>query len=189
MIGGVTNFNVPGDLNATTGAITAMLNFQGGDSMQNIAANYLFKLSSPVGRFAPMTNSLSVTNFPYAQKFTGNVVSNGASTTVPNAVVLLFPPPPEPAGRGSLAGTVANNAGSYTISAPPGTYSLGVFKSNYVANMKTAPVFTLAASQTVTTNLTLTNATSSISGKLVDASNSSIGLPGVIVSGAVRPMA
>ena len=93
VIGGVTNFNVPGDLNATTGAITATLNFQNGDFVQNIVGNYLFKLSSPGGHFAPITNQFAVTNFPFPQTLTGNVVSNGTSTTLPNAIVLLFPPP------------------------------------------------------------------------------------------------
>ena len=51
VIGGVTNFNVPGDLNATTGAITATLNFQNGDFVQNIVGKYLYKLSSPGGPF------------------------------------------------------------------------------------------------------------------------------------------
>jgi len=173
VIGGVTNFNVPGDLNATTGAITATLNFQNGDFMQNIVGSYLYKLSSPGGHFDPLTNSFSVTNFSYAQTFTGNVVSNGVP--VPNAVVLLIVP-----HQGPVAGTVANNSGSYTIAVPAGTYSLVAFKSNYVANMNTM-VLTLAASQTITTNLTLTNATASISGKVVDANNSSIGLPGIFM--------
>jgi len=184
VIGGVTNFNVPGDLNATTGAISATLNFQNGDFVQNIIGKYLFKLSSPVGHFTPITNSFSVTNFPYAQKFTGNVVSNSTSTTLSNALVLLFPPPsPGHNGPGGspLAGVVANNAGSYTVQVPAGTYVPVAFRSNYVANY-TWPVLTLAASQTITTNLTLTNATQSISGKLLDTNNQAIGLPGVFFS-------
>src|ERR1700685_1719487 len=75
VIGGVTNLNVPGDLNPTAGAITATLNFQGGDFVQNIVGKYLYKLSSPVGHFTPITNQFTVTNFPFAQKFTSNVVS------------------------------------------------------------------------------------------------------------------
>jgi uncharacterized repeat protein (TIGR03803 family) len=173
VIGGVTNFNVPGDLNATTGAITATLNFQNGDFMQNVVGNYLYVLSQPKGGFTPITNSFSVTNFPFPQKFTG-VVSN-STTTVSNAVVLLFVP-----GLGPVAGTIANNSGSYTIAVPPGTYVPVAFRSNYVANY-TAPVLTLTNNQSITTNLTLTNATSSISGQVVDANNSSIGLPGVLV--------
>jgi hypothetical protein len=179
VIGGVTNFNVPGDLNATTGAITATLNFQNGDFMQNVVGNYLYVLSQTKGGFTPITNSFSVTNFPFPQRFTGNVVSNSTSTTLSNAIVLLFP---GQAGNSSpLAGVVANNAGSYTVQVPPGTYSLLSFRSNFVANMNTAPLLMLSANQTITNNPTLTNATSSISGSVVDANNSSIGLPGVLV--------
>ncbi|MGA2174885.1 MAG: choice-of-anchor tandem repeat GloVer-containing protein [Verrucomicrobiota bacterium] len=185
MIDGVTNSNIPGDTDTTPGQITAKLNFRNGDFMQNIVGQYAFKLSSPTGRFAPITNLFSVTNFPYAQKFTGNVVSNGTSTTVSNALVLLFPPPRAgksgPSGS-PLAGAVADNSGSYSIQAPPGTYSLCAFKSNYLANFSTMPVLTLGSGATVTTNLALTNATSSISGNLVDANNSSIGLPAILLS-------
>jgi uncharacterized repeat protein (TIGR03803 family) len=185
VIGGVTNFNVPGDLNATTGAITATLNFQNGDFVQNIVGNYLYVLSSPGGHFAPITNQFAVTNFPFAQTLTGNAVSNSTSTALPNAIILMFPPPVPgnkgPSGNPS-AGVVANNAGGYTVQLLPGTYMPVAFEGNYAANMATAPVLTLAASQTIITNLTLTSATSaSISGSVVDANNSSIGLPGVMI--------
>lgn len=180
VIGGVTNFNVPGDLNATTGAITAQLNFQNGDFVQNIAGHYLFKLSSPTGHFPAVTNGFTVTNFPYAQKFTGNVVSNNTGTTLSNAIVLLFPPPRSGNDLGQpLAGAVANNSGTYTIPAPPGTYSLMAFKTNYVTSYKKAPTLVLGSGSTVTTNLSVTNATASITGKVVDAANTSLGLPAV----------
>ena len=184
-IAGVTNFNVPGDLNTTTGSVTVSWNFINGDFMQNIAGKYLFKLSSPSGQFTPVTNLFTVTNFPFAQKFTGNVVSNRTSTTLSNAVVLLFPPPrPGNNGPGGspLAGVVANNAGSYTVQAPPGTYQLFSFRSNYIDNLNTAPVVTLPAGQIINTNLTLTNATQSISGTNVDAGNSSLRLPGTLIT-------
>src|SRR6267378_458333 len=183
VIGGVTNRNVPGDLNSTTGAITAVLNFQNGDFVQNLVAKYLYKLSSPGGHFAPITNSFSVTNFPFAQKFTGNVVSNNTSTTLSNSIVLFFGPPR--VGHGGpgnpLAGCIANNAGSYTIMAPAGTYTLVAFRSNYVSSFVNPPVLTLGSGQTVTTNLTIISATNSITGKIVDAANSAIGLPGVFM--------
>jgi hypothetical protein len=76
---------------------------------------------------------------------------------------------------------VANNAGSYTVQMPPGTYVPVAFRSNYVANYTASPVLMLTNNQTITTNLTLTIATASISGSVVDASNSNIGLPGVLV--------
>jgi len=179
VIGGVTNFNVPGDTDTTPGQITAQLNFRSGDFMQNIVGQYLFKISSPSGRFAPVTNLFSVTSVPYSQKFTGGVVINGTSTPVPNALVLLL----EGGGKGNpQMGAVAGNSGSYTLPAPPGTYMLGAFKNNYVVNFSTLPALTLGSGQTLTTNLAVTNATASISGQLVDAANSTIGLPGILLS-------
>jgi Putative Ig domain len=174
----VTNFNVPCDLNSTTGAITAQLNFNNGDFIQKIAGKYAFTLSSPVGRFAPVTNLFNVTNFPYAQLINGTVRNSG--TNVPNAVVMLFPRPGDNGPSGNpQAGTVANNSGSYAIPVPPGTYMPVAFQSNYVADFTTSPILTLTNTQTITTNLMLTNATASISGKLVDAATNSIGLPGI----------
>jgi hypothetical protein len=184
VIGGINNSNVPGDTDSTAGQITAKLNFQNGDFVQNIAGRYRYKLSSPVGHFTPITNLFTVTNFPYPQKFAGNVVSNGTSTTVPNAVILLFPPArPGHNGPGGqpVVGAVANNSGSYSIPAPAGTYGLASFKSNYLANFATSPQVSLGAGATVTTNLSLLAATATISGKLVDADNPAIGLPGVLL--------
>jgi len=181
VFGGVTNFNVPGDTDATAGQITAVLNFQNGDFIQNIAGAYLFKLSSPVGHFSPLTNQLSVTNFPYAQKFTGTVVSNGSSTVVPNAVVLMEPQGSE---GGPKAGVVANSSGNYTLPASAGTYGIFAVSSGYLFTSSKnggGPELALAAGQTLTTNLTITNATASITGSLVDANNSSLGLPGVLM--------
>jgi hypothetical protein len=184
VIGGVTNFNVPGDLNATAGAITATLNFQNGDFVQNIGGKYLYKLSSLAGHFTPLTNQFAVTNFPFPQKFTGNVVSNSTSTTLPNAVVFLFSSQGSGGDgpRNPQAGAVANNSGSYIIPMPAGTYMPMAIKSNYLCNFAAAPALTLASGATLTTNLTLTIATTSISGTNVDANNSSIRLPGVMVS-------
>jgi len=186
VIGGVTNLNVPGDTNTTAGQITASMNFLNGDFVQNIAGNYLIVLSSPVGHFSAITNQFSVTNFPFGQNITGNVVSN--STPVPDAVVILFPPPRAGNhGPGNpLAGTVADNSGVYTIQLPPGTYVPVAFRNSYVANYGTSPVLTLAGSQTITTNLSLTAATSTISGQIFDAGNPSIGLPGVILPASTR---
>src|SRR5665213_4185249 len=61
VIGGVTNFNVPGDTDNVAGQITAKLILQLGFS-QLITGNYLFKLSSLTGVFLPITNSFAVPN-------------------------------------------------------------------------------------------------------------------------------
>lgn len=184
VIGGITNFDVPGDLNVATGAITAALHFNNGDFSQRIAGKYLYKISSPVGHFLPITNSFAVTNFAYAQKITGTVVSNGTSTTLPNSIILLFPAPRAGGNHGPgtpIAGAVADNSGKYTIPAPPGTYVPMALKSNYVANYASSPVLTLGSGVTINTNLTLTVATTNISGTVVDAANNAIVLPGVFV--------
>jgi hypothetical protein len=174
VIGGVTNVNVPGDTDSTAGQITAQLNFVT-DTSQSIRGKYLFRVSSLSGDFAtPFTNSFAVTNISYAQGFAGNVINNG--TNVPNAAVLLLN------GNGNfLGGTVANNSGAYSVQVPPGAYLLLAAKSNYLANQSTAPLLTLTNGQTITTNLTLTNATQTLSGKIGDAANSSFGLPGLVV--------
>jgi hypothetical protein len=177
VIGGIVNSNVPGDTDgATNGQITAQLNFQNGDFIQNIVGQYLFKVSSPGNHFTPITNLFNVANAPYAQEFTGNVVSNAAGTGVPNAVVLLI----STGGHGDpLAGTVANNSSGYTLPAPPGTYGIVALQSNYVCNFSSPPVLALGNGQTIPTNLTMLAATSFISGQLVDAINPGIGLPGI----------
>jgi hypothetical protein len=182
VIGGVTNLNVPGDTDgAANGQITATLSFQNFDFIQNTVGRYLFKLSSPAGHFAPITNALVVTNFPYAQSITGNVVSNGTGTTLPNALILMFPPPRgQDLGR-PLGLAVANNNGAYSLPAPPGTYLLFAVKSNFVASLATPVIITLVSGATVTTNLSLVGATQTISGRYVDANNSFLGLPGVFI--------
>lgn len=179
VIGGVTNINVPGDTDVIPGQITARVLFRNTDPVLNIIGKYSYKLSSPTGLFAPITNSFMITNAGYAQSLTGNVVSHG--TNVPHAVVILFLPEPGSDGPGStVGGTVANSTGSYSIQIPVGTYGAVAFKSNYLGNLRPLPV-TVSSGAMVTTNVTLTNATRTLSGRLVDAANPSSGLPGLFV--------
>jgi hypothetical protein len=177
VIAGVTNFNVPGDSNSATGAITASVSFPGGGFSQQIAGTYAFKFSSPSGRFTAITNFLTVTNLPYPQSFTGTVKSSG--TNVAYAAVVLFTPPTPDGGINPVAGTIANSAGSYALKAPVGTYLLWAIRSNFVADISSAPVLTLGAGATITTNLSLIPATRIISGRLVDAATNSITIPGI----------
>ena len=178
VIGGLTNVNVPGDTDSMAGQITANLNFRGSFSHTTVG-QYLIRLSSPAGLFTPITNSFTVANFPYAQAFTGTVVGNGVA--VPNALVLLY----QPTGSGALEpveGTVANNSGNYLMQAPTGAYSLVAWKSNFVGDTTAAASLVLGAGATINTNLSLIAATRSISGKIVDANDSSVGLPGFLVA-------
>jgi hypothetical protein len=177
VIGGIVNSNVPGDTTATNGAITAQLPFNNGSVVQTFGGAYLFKLSSPTGRFTPITNTFAVTNLPYPQGFTGSVICSG--TNVPNAIVMLFQG--QVFKSSALAAAVADNFGNYSLQAPPGTYSLGALKNNYLVNTVTAPVLTLGDTS-IQTNLSLIAATNSVSGEVVDAVNPSFGLPGILVT-------
>ncbi len=181
VIGGMTNFNMPFDWTPTDGAITSQLNLQIQGIAQQFVGKCLYRLSSPGGHFAPITNLFTVTNYSYAQSFTGTVRSSG--TNVPNAGVLLFTPDPSGEGLGMpVAGTVANNSGSYSLKAPPGTYVVWAFQNGYVADLTTSPVLTLGAGATITANLNLVPGTRTISGRVVDAANNSVGLPGILAA-------
>jgi hypothetical protein len=177
VIGGVTNINVPGDWNPTNGVITTPLNLQISGFEQQWVGQYAFKLFSPPGLFVPVTNLFNVTNAPYAQSFTGVVRSGGAN--VPNAIVELL------MGSGGnmnpVAGAVADSSGNYTIKAAPGTYTLAAFASNYVCDLTAAAGLTLITNATIATNLNLIPATCDISGQIVDAGNTNVGLPGLFI--------
>jgi len=177
VVAGVTNSNIPGDTTAVNGSITANVSFPTGGFAQQIAGTYSYKLSSPSGRFVSITNSFTVTNLAYAQSFTGTVRSSGSN--VPYAAVVLFTPPSVNGGMNPVAGTIANSLGNYTLKAPTGSYMVWAIRSNYVANLATAPVLTLGAGATITTNLILSPATRTISGRLVDAANNALGIPGI----------
>jgi len=177
-IGGITNLNIPGDTDTVPGQITAELFFRNGDFMQNIVGQYIYVVSSPTGRFGAVTNLLTVTNAGYAQAFTGNVVSNNTSTTLPNSMVFLLGP-----GKGKpVAGTLTDQSGNYTVAAPPGTYKVMAVQPNYVVNTGTLPSISLGSGATNTANVSLTAATASISGIYVDAGNTNLGLPGIMVT-------
>ncbi len=174
----VTNLNVPGDLNPAAGAITAQAYFNSTFNGQDIGGQYLYKLSSPIGHFAPLTNSFSVTNFPFGQSFSGVVVSNATSVPLTNAIVLLGQPSPG-GGLNVEYGTVANNSGNYTISVPAGNYLLFGIKSNYVSNVG-GPTLTLTNGTTFVTNVSLLLATQTISGVINNLNNTNVGLPGLL---------
>lgn len=183
VIGGVTNLNVPGDTDgAANGAIAAKLFLRDDDFFQTTIGQYLFVVSSPTSAFTPVTNTFLITNVPYGQQLTGTVVSNGTSTVIPGALVTIFPPPRQGHnGPGTpLASTVANNAGVYTVQLPPGSYMPMAFAGGYVGNFGTASLLTLSNGQTLNVDLTLSNATSTISGSFVDMNSPATGLPGVL---------
>jgi hypothetical protein len=173
VFGGVTNQNVPYDSNPTNGAITSYLGFQSAGVIQQTVGKYLFRLSSPTGGFTAKTNAFAVTQTAYSQGFSGRVQNNG--TNIPYAGVLVLDPDGSP-----VASTVANGSGAYTSQVPPGVYQLAVFKTNLVYNIGAAPALNLTSGLSMVTNLNLILATRTISGKFVNATNSSIGIAGLL---------
>lgn len=170
-IGGATNYAAPYDLTGTNGAITAQLNYCGPWDIDRFCGRHLFRVSGPSGSATAM---LSVMNFPYPQLVRGRVTASG--TNVPYASVVVFGPYGEP-----VAGTIADSAGNYTNRLPIGQYILLAIKPGYVGDFAGAPSVTLTTGATVVTNVSLTPASRLISGRIVDAGNTNIGLPGVFV--------
>jgi hypothetical protein len=175
VIGGVTNINVPGDTDSVPGQITAKL-INLGDVSQFLVGTYLYKVSGSAGS---ITNSFMVTNSSYGQKFTGTVLNSGVP--VPYAGVLLGQPQLGGGGNNVIGGTTANASGVYSIFAAPGTYALIPFASNYISDTAAFSGLVLAGGINVNTNLSLTPAAFSISGRAHDTNDSSIGLPGMLL--------
>src|SRR6185312_2081690 len=98
----------------------------------------------------------------------------------PGSTVLLFQPSANGKNLDPVGGAVVDGSGNYQISAPAGNYLLIPFKSNFVANAGAAQV-TLTSGVNLSSNLFLFPSDRTVSGSFVDASNSTIGLPGVLV--------
>lgn len=173
-IGGVTNFNRPGDLNAATGAITARLNFEHPDLQHFSGSQYLLRVSSPSGRFAATNAILRVTNSSYPQLVTGLVKSSG--TNVPYAMAALLSG--EANGR-LVAGTFASTGGLFRLRPQPGTYQLIGLKKGFVSDLQNPVTFSLAAAATYSNNVQMIAGTRTISGQVVDGSNTNRVLRGM----------
>lgn len=175
-IGGVTNLNVPGDLNPLGGEITVRLNLYAPYLDQAIGPAHYWRVSSPTGRFAPAQASCMFTNAPFAQSVQGVVRCSGTNVVGSMVVALNV------LADVSIAGAVVGSwTGNYTLRLPPGTYALVAARPGYVTDMAAAPVITLGPGQTITTNLNLLPATRTISGRLLDAADTNVVLPGVLI--------
>ena len=174
----VTNF-MPADTSSTTNEIITPLNFQNGDFAQTLAGQYLYKVSTPSGQ-AAVTN-LIVTNAFFSTYVTGTVTyaeSSGPGETtnipVPDTIVLLWTN--QEGAPIVQAGTVANSNGDFALRAPPGTYYYAAAKSNFVDGVAEAPA--ISAKSTNYFAISLTPATTNITGRVINAANTN-GLGGI----------
>jgi len=165
IIGGVTNLNVPFDINSTTGAITTTLNCPAALVLDNMVGQYVFRVISSGGQ---ATATFAVTNALLGQSISGIVYGSDGVTPFPHAVVVAQDQQAnDPAG-----GVVADATGHYFLALRPSSYSLVTAFPNYYYDQSLAPSVVLTNGMLATNNLTLTNGTVTISGSVYDAGNS-----------------
>ncbi|MCS7337981.1 MAG: putative Ig domain-containing protein [Verrucomicrobiae bacterium] len=172
-IGGQTHYAVPYDVTGTNGAITALLNFCLPDQLDHFVGRYLFRVLGPSGG---ATAIFSVTNVPYPQSIAGTV--RCAGTNVPYPVVVFLTHDEELAG-----GVIGAGDGTFTYRLPPGTYLVQAVRPGYLANFANPAVVTLAGGANISTNLELVGATRLLAGRVVNAANTNVGLPGLLLFG------
>jgi hypothetical protein len=166
LIGGVTNVNIPADSNPTNGTITTTLSFAGNLNIENVTGHYIFRVVSPSGRFLPVSASFVVTNAALAQSISGTVYANGSPFPF-GVVVAQDQQANNPAG-----GAIADVNGNYSVTLPPGNYSLIGAYPNYFYDQSAGPSVVLTNGMAATANVYLTNGSVTISGNIYNAANS-----------------
>lgn len=176
-IGGVRNTNVPGDEDgAANGQIRTLLQFPRLPETNRAVANYVYRVSPVDTGFTPATKPFSVTQASFTQKITGTVKQGGVA--VPYAFVFVLPPD----YGGPVVMAMTGNDGTFTLNTPAGTYLACAAAPGYVFDLNVAPEVTVSAGQTITQDLSLTQADRTISGRLKEAESGS-GIPGAQVLG------
>ena len=181
VIAGVTNVNVPYDLDPMPGSITAQVDLRMTGLAQRWIGSGGFVLSSPTSRFTPITNLFTITNSAYAQTVSGTVLSGGAA--VPGALVVLTRLPSSSKGFNGEVGIMADAAGHFSLQAAPGTYAVSALKQGFVSEITASPVITLNSGGTATAQPLVVAATRTISGQMVDADTPTKGIPAVLFGG------
>ena len=173
--GGIPDTDIPGDNDAAAnGQAQSAISFSASAEFARAAGSHLFRLSSPGGRFAPVLQTLTVTQAAFGQRITGQITSGGSA--VPYATVALL----VQVGQDIqfVTGAGADGSGNFSIAAAAGTYLVLPAKPGLVSDIAASPVVTLNSGQVITTNLNLTAATRTISGRVTDAATGA-GVPGV----------
>ena len=176
LIGGVANVNVIADLTPADGSITAQVDFFTSFVPQMIG-EYVFRVSSPSGRFTPLSTRFTVTPAPLGQAVKGRVTSGGSGLA--HAYVCLLDE--DNAGLNFVAGAVADATGHYTIPARPGNYRIVAARPGYGIRLATETAVTLAAGTDATVDTTVLAGTRHIRGRLADKQDPSKALAGVQV--------
>jgi hypothetical protein len=180
VIGGVTNLNVAFDSNPAGGAITTTLNVAPPRTLGNLVGQFVFRLSSPVQNFSPVTATFTMTNAALAQSASGVVYSNGVAP-LPGAVVVVLGASSGNNGGGSwVTGAVTDNTGHYQVNLNPGSYMIFPTCPGYFTDQSLGVQATLTNGMAITNNLFLTNSALTVSGTIYDAGNSN-GVGGILM--------
>lgn len=175
-IGGVRNANVPADEDgAADGQIRVGLPFGLVSESGRLVSPYVYRLTGLSAGFAEVRKTFSIADPSLAQKVGGTVLFGGAP--VPRAGVVFL----TSTGDGRfVGGVVADGSGRYSMSLPPGSYSVFAFKPGFVGDFDHAPSFTLGAGANANVDVSLVAAARTITGKIADAVDGS-GLAGMQV--------
>lgn len=174
-IDGRVNINVPFDDSDNEGTVFSWMNFFD-PGISQIQGDYVFRLSSPSGRFAPIERAFEVTSeTDYGQSFQGVVEAGGEP--VAGAIVAIL----ETSGGGYIfqRGVVTDAEGRYELDVPAEEYWVVAVKPGYVGNLGLLSSVTLEEGATVALDPPLVEATRTIGGRLHDAADPAKGLPGV----------
>ena len=169
--GGVANFNVPGDGDGTAnGVIAAQLQYAAGSEANRSAGRFVYRVVNPGNSAVLAAATLQVNQAAQAQRITGTVSASGGGV-LSNAFVLLL----SPGQGGFLAGVLSDTGGNYSFPVPVGSYSVNAIKSGFVTLFNQSANVTVGAAQVVTTNIVLTAATRTVSGRVTDESAAGVG--------------
>ncbi|HEU5396519.1 MAG TPA: carboxypeptidase-like regulatory domain-containing protein [Verrucomicrobiae bacterium] len=176
LVGGITNINMPFDVDPAPGTVSATLTLPAAMPMETMVGHYVYQVLSPVGRFAPVAATFAITNATLPQMITGTIY-HGDGTAFPYAVAAV-----QDAVHGNIAGmAVSDGSGHYAIASYPGEYSVIGARPGYYSDTSAGASFYLTNGTTVTNDLVLTNGGPyTISGTVYDQ-NSSNGVPGLLL--------
>jgi hypothetical protein len=173
-VGGVRNRNIPGDDDLpTSGTIRVDSAIARLPELERSIGAYVCRVSSPGGRFAPLTAPFAVQSASFAQSVSG-VVTNASGAPVPHALVAAV----SGADQEYVAGTTADAAGAYVLPLPAGSFGLLPVAPGYVADAGAQPQVVLAPGQAAAADLVLQPAARTIAGTFRDAQTAN-GIAGI----------
>lgn len=176
LIGGIRNPNVPGDDDgAVNGQIQVKLFFPTVDTtLSEAAVKSVIRVSQSQNLFPPVTQPFSVAQKFYPQGVTGRVTDSATGLPLTNTLIGL--------GSQSTSGakvTQTDGTGFYTLYLLPDVYTAVVVKDGYISDQNV--LVPVVCNQFVTNNITPTNVSLTISGKVSDSATGA-GLAGLLIT-------